>query len=308
MAASSDLGVRLGFAGGIAVSTVDEARGHAQWANEVGFDSYWLSYLAGVDPLVALPAIASDAPTIELGTSVVPTAGRHPITMAQLARTAQQVCDGRFTLGVGPSHHDVVGERYGEPWERPLERVREYLDLLVPLCNGEAASATGNQVSGSMTLDIPSEPVPVILAALGPKMLTLAGAVTNGTHVGQCGPTTIATHTAPTINQAAEAAGRPQPRIIALVNLCVGDPATIRKAAEPAAAMYAAWPSYRAMLDREGVADPTELILAGSMDQIAEELRRYADAGATDLRLGIAAPDAAHRQATLDAMAEWVQA
>lgn len=288
------------------MSTVDLARSHAAWASAAGFDSYWLSYLAGIDPFVALPAIAADAPDIELGTSVVPTAGRHPITMAQLARTTQQLCDGRFTLGVGPSHNDVVRERYGEPWERPLERTREYLDLLLPLCRGEEASATGNQVSGQMTLDIPSEPVPVILAALGPKMLALAGQVTAGTHVGQCGPKTIAEHTVPTINQAASDAGRPQPRVIALVNLCVGEPTVVRQAAAAGAAMYAAWPSYRAMLDREGITDPTDLILAGSIDDIATELKRYADAGVTDLRLGIAAPDDAHRQATLDALADWV--
>ena len=258
--------------------------------------------------MVALPAIATDAPDIELGTSVVPTAGRHPITMAQLARTAQQLCGGRLTLGIGPSHYDVVEARYGEPWARPLERVREYLDVLMPLCNGEPVEAKGNQVSGAMTLDIPCEPVPVVLAALGPKMLTLAGQVTAGTHVGQCGPRTIAEHTAPTINQAASDAGRDQPRIIALVNLCVGDPETVRKAATAGAAMYAAWPSYRAMLDREGVTDPTELILAGSMDQIADGLLRYAEAGVTDLRLGIAAPDDAHRASTLEALSAWMTA
>lgn len=306
MGASQDLGVGIGFAGGTALTTVDQVRRDAVWADEVGFDSYWVSYVTGVDPLVALPLAAGDAPRIELGTSVVPTVGRHPIAMAQLARTAQQVCGGRFTLGIGPSHQPVVEAMYGEQWERPVERVREYLSVLVPLCNDAPAAVSGNQVTGHTTLTIPSEPVPIVLAALGPRMLELAGRMAAGTHVGQCGPRTIAEHTAPTITAAASAAGREAPRVIALVNLCVGDPTTVRSAATEAAARYGELPSYRAMLDREGISDPTELILAGSMAEIAEGLAAYAEAGATDLRLGIYAPDDAHAQATRDALAEWV--
>jgi len=272
---ASELGCRIGFAGGTQLSTIDAVRTDAQWANNVGFDSYWVSYLVGVDPLVALAVIAADVPDIELGTSVVPTAGRHPIALAQLARTAQQACGGRFTLGIGPSHQPVVEAMYGEPWSRPVERVREYLDVLLPLCAGEPAAATGNQVTGHTTLDVPCEPVPVVLAALGPKMLGLAGSRTAGTHVGQCGPRTIAEHTAPTINTAAAAARQPAPRIIALVNLCVGDPAFVREAAREASGWYAALPSYRAMLDREGIEDPTELILAGSMQDIHQGLEPY---------------------------------
>jgi hypothetical protein len=138
-------------------------------------------------------------------------------------------------------------------------------------------------------------------------MLELAGSMTAGTHVGQCGPRTIAEHTAPAINAAAEAANRPAPRIIALVNLCVGDdPDGIRAAASTGAGAYAALPSYRAMLDREGIDDPTDLILAGSMSEIADGLASYVAAGATDLRLGIYAPDQEHARATRDALAEWV--
>ncbi len=307
MSAAQDLGVRIGFAGGTTLATVDQVRVDARWADEAGFDSYWVSYGKGVDPLVALPLAAAGAPRIELGTSVVPTVGRHPIALAQLARTAQQACDGRFTLGVGPSHQVIVEETYGETWSRPVERVREYLLALVPLCNGETVAISGNQVSADTTLAVPSEPVQIVLAALGPKMLDLAGTVAAGTHVGQCGPRTIAEHTAPTINAAAEAAGRPAPRIIALVNLCVGDdPAALRAAASEAASVYSALPSYRAMLDREGITDPTELILTGSMTEIADGLAAYADAGVTDLRLGIYSPDDAHNRATRDALAEWV--
>jgi len=306
MTGSEELGVRVGFGSGTACTTVDQVRADASWAAATGFDSYWVSYVFGVDPLVALPAVALEAPGIELGTSVVPTVGRHPIAMAQLARSAQQLCDGRFTLGVGPSHEIVVEAIYGEQWDRPFARTREYLDALVPLCNGEPASTNGEQVTANVTLNIPCEPVPVVLAALGPNMLTLAGQVAAGTHVGQCGPKTIAEHTVPTITAAAEAAGRPAPRIIALVGLCVGDPDTVRSEAAPGAAAYASLPSYRAMLDREGITNATDLILAGSMSDIADGLASYAEAGVTDIRIGIATADPAGHQATRDALTEWM--
>lgn len=308
MTSLPDRGVRVGFAGGTQLSTIDAVRADAIWAGEAGFDSYWVSYLVGVDPLVALAVIANDVPDIELGTSVVPTVGRHPIALAQLARTTQQACDGRFTLGIGPSHQIVAEAMYGEPWARPLQRTSEYLDALAPLCAGQPCALDGEQITAHTTLDVPAQPVPLILAALGPRMLALAGRMTDGTHVGQTGPKTIASHTGPILRAAAAEAGRPDPRIIALVNVCVtDDPISARAAAAPGAANYAALPSYRAMLDREGIDDPTDLILAGSIDEISEGLAAYVDAGVTDLRLGVLAPDAAHAATTRDALAELVQ-
>ncbi len=307
--ASERLGARIGLAGGTARTTIADVQADAAWAADAQFDSYWLSFVRGVDPLVALAVAGADASSgdIELGTSVVPFAGRHPIALAQMARTTQQACDGRFALGVGPSHQIVVEHAYGEPWACPLQRSGEYLDALIALCNGETAAVVGNQVTARAGLDIPSEPVPVLLAALGPRMLELAGEATTGTHVGQCGPETIRTHTAPTINAAAAAAGRDRPRIVALVNLAVtDDPSAVRRAAAPGFAGYGALPSYRAMLDREGVEDPTDLLLAGSIEQIAEGLAGYVEAGATDLRIGVVAADDADRDQTRDALATWL--
>lgn len=307
MTIARDRGVRVGLAGGTQLSSIDAVRTDAIWAAEAGFDSYWVSFVVGVDPLIALAVIADDVPEIELGTSVVPTVGRHPIALAQLARTTQQACDGRFTLGIGPSHQIVAEAMYGETWDKPLQRTSEYLEALAPLCAGQPCAVNGEQITAHTTLDVPSDPVPLVLAALGPRMLDLAGRMTDGTHVGQTGPKTIASHTAPILNAAAEAAGRPEPRIIALVNVCItDDPAGVRQAAAPGAANYAALPSYRAMLDREGIDDAADLILAGSIDEISTGLAEYVDAGVTDLRLGVLAPDASHASATREALAELI--
>lgn len=304
---SEQLGIGIGFAGGTTQDTIDGVRESTAWAADVGFDSYWLSYLNGVDPLVALAVAAPGAPNIELGTSVVPTVGRHPIGLAQLSRTTQQACGGRFTLGIGPAHKMVVESKYGEQWDRPVERTREHLEALVALCDGRPADVDGNQVRVHAELDIPCEPVPVVLAALGPKMLELAGRMAAGTHIGQTGPKAIATHTVPIITAAAEAAGRPKPRIIALVNIGVtDDPAASRAASAEDSAFYAALPSYRAMLELEGITDPGDLLLYGTMDDIAEGLQPYVEAGITDLRIGVKARNDEERDATHEALAGWL--
>ncbi len=301
----AELDCRVGLAGGTALRSVDEVRADIGWADDAGFDSYWISHIFGVDPLVALASAASAGPGLaELGTSVMPTAGRHPIALAQQARTAQQACGGRLTLGIGPSHQIVVEAVFGESWDPPVERTGEYLSALLPLLNGEAAAFTGEHVHAHATLDVPAEPVPVLLAALGPRMLALAGGLGIGTHLGNCGPRTIAEHIVPSLASAAEAAGHTPPRVVALVSVCVTDDRVAAlDHARQAGAGYAALPSYRAMLDREGVESPAELMLAGSVGQIIDGLQEYVDAGVTDLRLALAGPTEAIRQKTRDAVA-----
>ncbi len=306
---NTELGCRVGWAGGTNKSSIADVRADAIWAAETGFDSYWLSFVAGVDPLVALAVVAPDVPDLaELGTSVVPFAGRHPIALAQLARTTQQACDGRFTLGVGPSHQIVVEGSYGESWDRPFERTEEYLQVLGALCRGEHAALDGAQITANAGLNIPCDPVPIVLAALGPKMLDLAGRTTAGTHLGNCGPRTIAEHIVPTFRAAADEAGNDTARIITLVSICVTDDvAAAKAAAAEGMAIYGMLPSYRAMLDREGADGPEDLLVAGSIDEVVAGLKRYVDAGTTDLRLGIAAHDETTRDASQAALVELVR-
>jgi F420-dependent oxidoreductase-like protein len=281
-------GARVGWAGGTMLADVDAVRAEACWAAEAGFDGFWVSQIFGVDPVVALAAVGAEVPQLaELGTSVVPLYGRHPLALAAMALTAQSALGGRFTLGLGASHQPFVEVVLGESHARPFTRTSEYLDALVPLLEGRAAGVDGREVRAQGSLAIRAEPVPVLLAALGPRMLELAGRVTAGTSVGQCGPRTLAGHVVPSITAAARAAGRPPPRVMALVNVCVtDDPAGVRERARSALAGYGRLPSYRAMLDREPVGGPEDLVLAGSPDEVRAGLERYVAAGATDLRIG----------------------
>ena len=294
------LGVRLGYSAGTGLSRAAEVRDEVAWADEVGFHSFWLSQIFGVDPLVALAAVGSSASRLEeLGTSVVPLTGRHPLALAAQARTLQSALEGRFTLGIGASHQVVSEGFFGEPYANAFARTREFLAALMPLLAGEPANVEGAHIFAKGWLEIEVAPVPVLLAALGPQMLDLAGRVTEGTSLGSCGPRTISSSIAPVIRAAAHAAGRPDPRIVALVGVCVTDDvARLRANAREQNVMYDSFASYRRALDHEGVESGADLLVAGGEIEIIDGLRRYVDAGVTDLRISIVARTHDERAAT----------
>lgn len=296
--------MRIGYAAGTSMGSVEQVRAEARWAEATGFDSFWVSQVFGVDPIVALAAVGTDVPGLaELGTSVVPLTGRHPLALAAQALTAQQAVDGRFTLGIGTSHQVVAEGLFGESFARPFTRASEHLAALLPLLRGEPAAVTGDEITAHGGLAIPAPPPAVLLAALGPRMLDLAGRLTDGTSLGQCGPRTIATHIAPRLNDAAAAAGRPSPRIVALVGITVTDePEARREEIRHASALYDSFASYRTALDREGVDSGADLVLLGSVDRIIDGLAAYAEAGVTDLRISINTGSDAERDATRAAL------
>jgi F420-dependent oxidoreductase-like protein len=297
--------VPVGYGAGTGMTGVEQVRAEARWAERAGFDSFWVSQIFGVDPVVALAAVGSDVPGLRgLGTSVVPLAGRHPLALAAQARTAQGALAGRFTLGVGPSHALVSEGFFGEPYDRPFTRTAEFLAALAPLLHGATADVHGDIVETHGWLTIDADPCPLLLAALGPRMLDLAGRVADGTTLGSCGPRTIAGHIAPAIIAAADGAGRPAPRIQAMVAVALtDDPAAAHAAATAADELYATLPAYRRVLDLEGVATAADLLLAGSLDRIVDGVGAYVDAGVTELRLGIGSSDPRVVGATRDALA-----
>lgn len=290
----SALGVPVGWAGGTGLTSIDQVRREARFAAEAGFDSFWVSQIFAVDPIVALAAIADDvAPLREVGTSVVPLSGRHPLALAAQARTAQSALDGRFTLGIGPSHQMVVEGFYGESYARPGARTAEFVEAIAPLLRGEHTNVDGEQVASHGSLTIDAEPVPLLLAAMGPRLLEIAGRLTAGTSLGMAvGPTTIAEHVVPIITRAADEAGRPPPRIKAFPIIAVTDDAVAAHAhSAEQSAVYRDLPAYRAMLDREGVDSPADLLVCGSEDLVLTQLQRYIAAGASELRVAVSNVD-----------------
>ncbi len=254
-------------------------------AAEQGFHSFWLAQATTIDALTVIAALGRDIPDIEFGTAVVPTYPRHPSMLAAQAMTTQALIDGRLTLGIGLSHKVMIEGYYGLSFDKPVQHMREYLSILTPLVDAGSVDFEGEMLTGHGAITMPpnTPPCDVLVAALGSQMLRLAGHRTAGTVLWMVGEKTIASHTAPRIRDAAAKAGRPDPRIVASLPVCVtDDEATTRSRADRAFAMYGQLPSYRAMLDREGAATPTDVSILGSESYVRDRLNAIAEAGATE--------------------------
>jgi F420-dependent oxidoreductase-like protein len=243
----------------------------------------------GYDALTVIAVVGHGVPDIELATSVVPIYTRHPVAMAQQAVTTQAAAGGRLVLGLGLSHRPVVENVWGLSFERPVGAMREYLAIMQPLLHGQPAEFKGSLYSAHAQPPAPEIQAPqVLLAALGERMLRLAGEQTDGTMTWMVGAKTLASHITPVITAAAEAAGRPRPRISVGMPICVtSDPEAARARAARGFERYGQLPSYRAMLDREGVAGPADVALIGSESEIERQLDLLERAGATDFAASV---------------------
>lgn len=280
---------------------VEQVRGYAR----AGLASAWASQIFGYDALTLLGVVGTQVEGIELGTGVVPVYSRHPQAMAQQALTVQAATGGRLALGIGLSHQVVVEGLWGLSYDRPVGYLTEYLAALVPMLEGRAVDVHGDAVTAVTyaPLEVPEVSAPSLLvAALGPRMLELAGRVADGTVTWMTGIKTVADHIVPRITEAAGGAGRPAPRIgVSLPVTVTGDAASARERIDAAFAIYPTLPSYRAMLEREGAESPSGIALVGVEDEVAGGLRALADAGATDFVAAVVG-SSEERRATLEVL------
>jgi len=253
-------------------------------AADDGFTSVWMANIFGLDALTALAVAGSGIGGIEIGTAVVPTYPRHAAVLAQQALTTALALDGRLALGIGLSHKIVIEDMYGYSFDAPAAHMSEYLSILQPALDGEQVNVTGKTMRATIGLSTPRlGRVPVLLAAMGPQMLKLCGQRTDGTILWMTGPATVKDYIAPTINAAAQAAGRPAPRIVCILPVCVtDDPDTARGRTGKVLEIYGILPSYRAMLDREGADGPADVAIIGDEDTVAGQITALADCGVTD--------------------------
>lgn len=257
----------------------------AERAAADGFAHYWLAEhpTGGFDAITTLALVGASVPNIELGTAIVPTMPRHPMALAGQALTAANTMLGRFTLGIGLSHEPMMAQ-LGIDFVKPIRHLREYLQVLVPLLEtGEVAFDGELYRSEGRFFQPPAQPVPVLVAALGPQALAVAGRLAAGTTLAWVGPKTVREHIVPVIGDAAAAAARPSPRVLATLPVCVTDePDTVRASISRGLSMYGKLPSYRAMFEREGVDGPADLALVGSPAEVADSIAELAAAGVTD--------------------------
>jgi F420-dependent oxidoreductase-like protein len=265
-------------------SAIERYVEHIACAQSEGFTRVWTPQLPWEPDLMSALAVAfREVPDIELGSAVLPIQVAHPMLTAQRALTLNLISGGRFTLGLGVNHPGMTEDLWGIPWEKPVRRMNEYLDGLLPLLAGETASAVGKLVTTRGELKIPGAPAPpVYIAALGPQMLRLAGRRTAGTITWMTGPKTLAHHIGPTLRNAAAGAGRPEgaAKVVAVLPICVTDDVDASRAkAAQYFAIYGRLPSYRAMLDREGYAGPEDAVLIGDEATLGDRIEELRSAG-----------------------------
>ena len=277
------IGIGIGDIAG-APAELDGLVAQVERAEADGFASAWFANVFGVDALMAAAFSGHATRTIEVGTAIVPTFPRHPVTMAQQALTAAAAARGRFTLGVGLSHQVVIEAMLGLSWAKPYSHMKEYLAVLCPLVREGSVSHYGEEYRVTASVSVPgAKPCPILVAALAPRMLALTGAVADGTITWMTGPKTVREHTVPRIREAAAKAGRPAPRVVVGLPIAVTrDVGAGRASAGRKFQVYGALPSYRAMLDREGVEGPGDVAIVGDEAAVGEVLRRLEEGGTTD--------------------------
>ena len=297
--------MRWGLAGGTTLASLAEVREVARYAVAAGFDSLWISHANAVDPIVALACTAEEtAGLVEVGTSVVPLYGRHPIGLAQLARTAQSALDGRFTLGIGAASRQAVHAGMGLAWERPLAYTRQFIEGLQPLLAGEQADVDGDAVTTHAVLNIAAADTPILLAALGPKMLELAGRRVRARRSDS------AAHARSPPTSRRPCSPRPRrpggPSRGSWRSSASASPTTLPTPTPwPGRPRRATGPCRRTPPCRTWRASPNRptCTSSGPGSAILDGLQAYADAGVTDFRLEVAAPDDGTRRATREALA-----
>jgi F420-dependent oxidoreductase-like protein len=252
-------------------------------------DTAWVPQVpSDFDALTAVVLMGASTSRIELGTAVVPLQAQHPVALARQALSAQAAAGGRLALGVGPSHHWIIQDMLGLPYERPAGLTRDYLDVLDAARNGPGPIDVENPTyTVHNPLDLaPVAPLPVLLAALGPVMLRLAGERADGTILWMADERAVADHVVPRITKSAEAAGRSAPRVVAGIPVCLCRPAEVDAARERANRILGEAeisPNYQRLLDYGDARDVGDLCAAGDEAAIAARFKRFADAGVTDL-------------------------
>jgi F420-dependent oxidoreductase-like protein len=278
----------------------------AEAAEQAGFASLWVPQIPGdFDAFTMITLLGRATRRVELGTAVVPIQTRHPIAMAQEVLSNQAVCEGRFTVGLGVSHHWVVEGQLGLPYERPARQLRNYLEVLnAALAGPGRVDVENDDYRVHSPLDVTDlAPTPILLAALGPVMLRIAGELASGTILWMADERAVAEHVAPRLTKAASAAGRPAPRIVAgvPVTLCGKDEVDAARERANRVLGHAEYsPNYQRLLEHGDASDVGDILAAGDESAVIARLRAFRDAGVTDLAVRILSlgPDRAARVAS----------
>lgn len=283
------LGVMIGAERGDMARKVSKLISDIEWADSAGLATAWMPQVPDdFDLLTMVALMASHSTRIELGTAVVPLQAQHPIALARQALSVHAISNGRLALGVGPSHHWIIRDMLGLPYDKPAAYTRDYLQVFNAAISGPGPVDVEND---NFTVHNPTAlgaatPMPVLVAALGPVMLQIAGEHADGTSLWMADEKAIGEHIAPKINKAAAGAGKPAPRIVAGIPVTLCANSEIDGAKDRANRILAeaeTSPNYQKLLDRGDARTVGDLCAAGDEESILARFKSFADAGVTDL-------------------------
>ncbi len=287
------IGLMVGPERGRYAAKVERMRADARWADEAGLDTVWIPQIPDEFDALTAAALVGDATSrIEIGTAVVPVQPRHPVALAQQVLSVQAACRGRLSLGLGVSHHWIIDEMMGLPYEHLVTTMGAYLDVLDQALTGPGTVEVENDLFRiHQPLDVTDvAPTPVLLAALGPRMLELCGTRTAGTILWMADERAVATHVVPALARAAEAAGRAMPRVVAGVPICLcldeEIPAAVQRTNRILAEAEVS-PNYQKLLEHGDARAVGDILAAGSETTIEKRLQGFADAGVTDVSVRV---------------------
>ncbi|ETB18610.1 luciferase [Mycobacterium avium subsp. avium 10-9275] len=276
--------MRIGLTGG--ASSTDKIVEQAQAAEAEGFTSLWYASTVAGDPLVAMALAGRATTSIELGTAVLQTYPCHPLLQAnRVAAAANAMGRPGFTLGLGPSHEPLVSGVLGLSYDHPGRNTEEYLRIISALLRGEEVDYSGQDwttrsPAGVVRLD---DEVPLLLSALSPRMLRIAGRFADGVVLWMASASVIESRIAPALRHAT-GMGRPPPRIVAGLPVAVhDDPVEARAATAAMSTMYAGMTNYQRVIEAGGRATPADVAIIGNEESVRKQLQDLLDAGATDI-------------------------
>ncbi|MFG3200863.1 TIGR03564 family F420-dependent LLM class oxidoreductase [Streptomyces sp. NPDC048192] len=260
----------------------------AREAHEAGLRSAWFGQTFSYDSPMLAAIVGRDVPGLQVGTAAIPVFGRHPLIVAGQAQTAQAATAGRYQLGLALGTKHLTETGFGIPYERPVARLREFLTALRPLLETGSADFHGELLTATTPLpaSVPGDqpPVPVLVAAMGPQALRVSGELADGILPLLAGPRALADHIVPAVTAAAEAAGRPAPRIVAFVpGVVTAEVEAVRQAATETLSFYERFPSYQRVIELSGGTRAADVAVIGDEETVAAEVRRYREAGATEV-------------------------
>jgi len=276
---------------------MDESVARARLAERLGYESVWVTQLPDArDASLVIAAYAAATGKVKLGTGVLPLYPRHPTAMTQMAATLDELTHGRFILGLGVSHKVTVEGMWGMRLESPVDAMREYLDIVRTSLRDGGCDFEGRYFTARWRYSGPRpDSLPIMISALNPRMLELAGELTDGIVLWMCAPQYIERHVIPAVRAGREKAGKSMEgfEVVAAVPVSLtSDRAGAQEVFRRTVGTYSALPYYRKMLDASGYAeqlaagDPTNAMLddlagLGDERQVRDAVRRYREAGVT---------------------------